>query len=172
MNNKFPIRIFGLYDPCFSDIKLIQLDIAYKKSECYKIIMHEQVVYLREKWNYMRKFFEAESLIDDIEKVNDDFRCKWGLQQRKIYYDKNADRIRKQQMDFYYKNRETILEQERKYRQSHKEQINEKNKVYNQTHKDKINARRNAKITCVCGVTISKGYIHKHEKTMKHIQFL
>ena len=117
MNNKFPIRIFGLYDPCFSDIKLIQLDIAYKKSECYKIIMHEQVVYLREKWNYMRKFFEAESLIDDIEKVNDDFRYKWGLQQRKIYYDKNADRIRKQQMDFYYKNRETILEQESNHNQ-------------------------------------------------------
>ena len=172
MKNNFTIRIFGLYDPYISDNKLIQLYIAYKKSESYKKIIQEQVVYLREKWNYMRMFFEAESLIDDIEKVNIDFKCKWNLEQRKIYYDKNTDKIRKQKRDLYYKNRETILEQERKYRQSHKEQINEKSKVYNQTHKDKINARRNAKITCVCGVTISKGYIHKHEKTMKHIQFL
>ena len=47
-----------------------------------------------EKWYYMRKFFEAEYLSQDILRINDEFRIKWATHKRKKYYNKNVEKIR------------------------------------------------------------------------------
>ncbi len=73
MNKKYSARIFGAYDPYIGDNKLLSLHTAYINSSAYKEIAESRVKYLLEKWNFMRKFFEAEFIANEIDKVNVDF---------------------------------------------------------------------------------------------------
>ena len=135
-------------------------------------LKEEEQKYLLEKWNYMRTFFDAEFIIENIEEVNCNFYHKLYLKQRKIHYDKNAEKLRKQARENYYKNHENALAQGKKYRETHKEQIAEKNKTYRQENKEKINERKREIIKCECGVEVSKGTLHKHKQTNRHFENL
>ena len=56
--------------------------------------LNKKLKYFLEKWYYMRKFFEAEYLSQDILRINDEFRIKWATHKRKKYYNKNVEKIR------------------------------------------------------------------------------
>tara|TARA_R110002074_G_scaffold183915_1_gene349265 strand:- start:28 stop:396 length:369 start_codon:yes stop_codon:yes gene_type:complete len=60
----------------------------------------------------------------------------------------------------------------RVYSRLNKDKINEKNKQYQLENKDKISERNKQKITCQCGVTISRSSLSGHKKSHSHIRFM
>lgn len=85
--------------------------------------------------------------------------------------------------EWYIENREELIEYQKIYRENHKEDILEKHKKYNETNKIIINEKRkvryeankaelNEKITCDCGSVICKQVKARHNKSIKHINYL
>jgi len=107
MNWKIKVSIFGRYDPYIVDADLAQLYLKYKSSDGYKLIKEEETKYLLEKWYNLRNCFESETLAVEIENINDEFKHKGVLQQRKLYYETNRDKE---------------LEYNRQYKAAHKEE--------------------------------------------------
>jgi hypothetical protein len=69
------------------------------------------------------------------------------------YYEDNKENKKHYNKDYREKNIEILREKERNYRQKNKEQIAEKEKI---------------KITCECGVLITKKKHNRHLKSKKH----
>ena len=168
MSRRITTAIYGKYDPDTSDKTLLKLQHEYRCSIVFKRINEEEEKYLLEKWYFMRKFFEAENLCEDILRINDEFRLSWIKQKRKDYYDKNAEKIREQKWLDYHRNREKHLEYGRTYREKHPEQVKEKIKQYTKTHREQINEKKREKVTCECGAIVTKGYLSEHKKSIKH----
>ena len=171
MENKNLVK-FGICEPYLQDIKLLPLYKQYIQSESYKNIQREYNIYKREKWDYMRTFYEPDIICKFIEDATCNFLDSWHKEQRKIYNEKNKDKITEQRRIYYEKNIEKLKEQSRdygkKYRETHKEQVNQKSKRYQQKHKEERNAKLREKITCECGAIITKGYASEHRKTDRH----
>ena len=138
MNRKNTTAIFGQYDPYILDNALCYVHRKYIKSQEYIQLREEEEKYLLEKWNLMRKFFDAENLCEDIERINQEFRIKCILQKRK------------------------------EYNEIHREELKEKCKIYNESHREQINRRRGEKITCECGAIVRRDYLTQHQKSEKH----
>ena len=83
MSRRITTAIYGKYDPDTSDKTLWKLLNEYRCSDVFRIINEEEEKYLLEKWNFVRKFFEAENLCEDILRINDEFRLNWIKQKRK-----------------------------------------------------------------------------------------
>jgi hypothetical protein len=64
----------------------------------------------------------------------------------------------------YTQNKDKILEKKKQYRIKNREKILEKNKQYRIKNREKY--------TCICGSTLTKHSKARHEKTLKHINFL
>ena len=60
----------------------------------------------------------------------------------------------------------------KQYRQDNKEKRLEQKKEYYENNKDKILEKAKEKITCECGAIITKPYINRHLKSIKHIGFI
>ena len=87
---------------------------------------------------FLRKFFDAEKLCEDIIHLNEEFRLKWLTQKRK------------------------------EYNETHREELKEKCKRYNELHREQINKRRGEKVVCECGAAIRRDYLSEHKKSIKH----
>jgi len=99
------------------------------------------------------------------------------LHARERYYIQNRECVNKiipqrSHKEYYNDNREQQLEKHQKYREEHKDYI----KQQYEKNKDKYNATNNQKkkekITCVCGLVLSRGNMSHHIKTKKHITFI
>ena len=97
MNRKITTSIFGMYDPYIldPDWTLRFMYMKYTSSEAYRILKEEEMKYLIEKWYFLRKFFSAESLGDDILKINDGIRLKHIQQKRREYFEVHREQINK-----------------------------------------------------------------------------
>ncbi len=89
---------------------------------------------------------------------------EWGednkqkiAEQRKQYRDNNKEQLTEQKKKFYENNKQKILEQRKQMYENNKQQIAEKNKV---------------KYTCECDSTIIKKDKLRHERSIKHINFI
>ena len=171
MENK-NLAKFGICEPYLQDIKLLPLYKQYIQSESYKNIQREYYKYKKEKWDYMRTFYEPDIICKFLEESTCTFLDKWHKEQRKIYNENNKDKITEQRKIYYEKNNEKLNEQSKdyskKYRETHKKEILDKNKRYQQNHKEELNAKMRENVTCECGATITKGYMSEHKKTNKH----
>lgn len=79
------------------------------------------------------------------------------VEKRKIWYDEN---------------KEQITEQKKKYNETHKEQVAEYHKIYYKANKEKLDEKEKEKYECVCGSIICKGEKARHEKSLKHQNYL
>jgi len=93
----------------------------------------------------------------------------------KEYYKVNKEQIFEYKKEYYQTNKELI----KKYQENNKEKINEKAKEYRENNKEKIKKyyelnkeKLKEKMTCNCGSIIRKSDKSKHEKTLKHINFI
>ena len=92
MSRKITTAIYGKYDPDTTDKTLWKLLNEYRCSDVFRIINEEELKYFLEKWYFIRKFFEAEDICEDILRINEEFSIKWAAYKRKQYYDKNAEK--------------------------------------------------------------------------------
>jgi hypothetical protein len=90
------------------------------------------------------------------------------IEQKKIYYEEHKEEIIQKQKKYYEENKDKVIQKVKKYREEHKEQSNKYSKKYRDENKNKINE----KITCECGIIVTKSHIARHRKTLKHIAFI
>ena len=79
---------------------------------------------------------------------------------QKEYYQNNKDKKKEYEKLYYQNNKEKIKEYKKEWIENNKDKI----KQYYQNNKDKINE----KITCECGLIVSKSSLVRHRKTTKH----
>ena len=83
MSRRITTAIYGKYDPDTTDKTLLKLQNEYRHSDAIKRIKDEEEKYLLEKWYFMRKFFDAENLCEDIMRINEEFRLRWIMQKKR-----------------------------------------------------------------------------------------
>ena len=93
---------------------------------------------------------------------------------KKVYYDKNADKLNEQHKE----NKEVIIKNAMEYYDENKEQefyndnkeriLKERSDYYKENYKTKIAAQRQKKETCECGMVITHYYLKKHKKSSRH----
>ena len=103
------------------------------------------------------------------------------------YRGENAEKLAALYKEYRVKNKETIAALQKEYRVKNKETIKavqkqhyEKNKAYVLAHqkqhyeqnKAQIAALRAEKVTCGCGIVVTRRHLSRHEKTKKHEQYL
>jgi hypothetical protein len=73
----------------------------------------------------------------------------------------------------YRKDNDEIIKQKKKlYAQTNKELISEYKKDYHEINKEAISEKRKETITCICGSVVCKNHRLRHEKSIKHQQYL
>jgi len=130
-----------------------------------------------------------------IKEYNKDNREKISDQQKE-YYEKNKGKLSEKQKeyreknkeknseygkdwrysqmgkDWRLKNKEKNSEYGKEYREKNKEILSEKKKEWYEKNKEEINKKMKEKYTCICGSTISKNSKNRHEKSIKHKNFI
>ena len=89
-------------------------------------------------------------------------------QYKKEWCETNKETIANKQKDKYERNKETIREKYRAQYALKKDELNEKRREQYQYKKDDINK----KYTCECGSVSCLKSKYRHEKTLKHLQYL
>lgn len=145
-----------------NNMKLVQLmrEIGY---ENFTIIELEECEGTRTKLRLLEGKYQKEL------KPNLNSRCE-GLTWDE-YYQMNKEKIIAQNRHYYQENRERISEMRKEYTKEHKEIVSQTRKEYVKLHKEQIakqRERRQVKIICECGRTISKQHMSVHKKTIIH----
>jgi hypothetical protein len=94
--------------------------------------------------------------------------CKIPTRTEKERYENNKDKIKKKRKEHYENNKEQMLEKAKIYRDNNKKQI----KKYRDDNKQIINEKGKEEITCECGSIVRKDGIKRHEKSLKHKNFI
>ena len=122
--------------------------------------------------------------------------------QQRIYYNKNADRIKnyqaeynkqnadiikKQQMIYYNKNSIELIEKQKEYNKQNADRIKnyqaeyyKKNKErldkircdYREENAEKIKKQQKTKVMCECGTWVANAGLKRHQKTKKHLNLM
>jgi len=92
-------------------------------------------------------------------------------------YIKQYSETHKSELDEYHKqyrenNRKLLIEKQKSYATKNKEQIAEKNKEYRNEHKEEIAEKKKETFTCDCGTICRKSDKARHERSLKHQNFL
>ena len=69
-------------------------------------------------------------------------------------------------------NKECPGREKKEYHETHKEQKKEYNKEYYEENREKILEQKKEKITCECGSTFTKCTKLRHERSIKHLDFI
>ena len=67
---------------------------------------------------------------------------------------------------------EILRERCRQYKKDNQDVLRAKNKIYKQLHQDEIKLRRRTKATCICGKDYTIDHRLRHEKSLKHQQYI
>jgi hypothetical protein len=86
----------------------------------------------------------------------------------KEWYNDNKDKIK----EHNEVNKITIAERKKKYRTVNKQKISENMKVYYEGNKQHILNKMKVIITCECGKVMRIDNIIRHNKTIKHLEFI
>jgi len=81
-------------------------------------------------------------------------------EKRKEYCENNKEKIREKTKEYYENNREKIREKYKEHYEDNKEKIREKAKEYYENNREKIQ--------CECGSIVTKNYLNRHKRTLKH----
>jgi len=74
--------------------------------------------------------------------------------------------------DYYQENKEELIDNAKEYYKNNKQKVLQYQKEYAEKNEEKIKARRKIKFTCVCGSTLLKIDKRRHERTIKHQDYL
>jgi len=91
---------------------------------------------------------------------------------KKEYRQDNKEVICEKAKEYHRANKEQILEKGKEYREANKEKIIERKKKYHQANKEVISEKRKVKFTCECGTESTKNHKLRHERSIKHIEYI
>lgn len=98
---------------------------------------------------------------------NEKLKAHW-----KEYNENNNEKIQDYKEKYYKENKEKLNEMNIKRYYENKEIYAEKGKEYREKNKEAIQERRKITTVCVCGSECIKSAIKRHERSMKHQQYL
>ncbi len=114
--------------------------------------------------------------------MNESVRCECGARLFKKYVNDHLKTARHRNLmaDPHYYDREQILQrrmdQGKKYYDAHKDEQLEKSQKWKEEHRERyIELRKQysqTKISCECGVEVSKNHYSEHLKTKKHKEWM
>jgi hypothetical protein len=87
---------------------------------------------------------------------------------KKEYRQDNKEKIKEQQKQYQQDNKEKIKEKNKQHYENNKEIIKEQKKQYQQDNKEKIKE----KYICECGIASTIGHKSRHNKSIKHQDYL
>jgi len=87
---------------------------------------------------------------------------------KRKYNENNKEKIKEQRSNFRKNNKEKLAEKNKEWRENNKEKISQNRKEKYEKNKHKIAE----KITCNCGSVIRSSDIRRHEKSIKHQEWL
>jgi len=76
--------------------------------------------------------------------------------------------LKNYRMQYYCKNKAKLNISSKAYYESNKEKCLERMKTYRDINKDVLNQKKNTKITCECGSSITLSNKAKHTQSKKH----
>ena len=109
------------------------------------------------------------------------------VEQKKIYGQENKEQIAERMKEWCEENKEELAEKKKIYYDEHKEEILKKNKEYRDEHKEEIiikdrikyhknkikyNEKKKETYECLCGSVCRKSEKARHERTLKHQNYL
>ena len=158
--------------PLYKQMRQIGIDKFYiELIECFPCknwdeLKQREGYYIRERGTLNKRIenrTKQEWIIDNIDKVK---------KQKAIYYDKNKELVKQRASANYYDNKEERLEYQRKYKEANKEKIAIRGYNYRVANKESINDHAYEKIICDCGSITMRQNKLRHERTMKHQEYL
>ena len=106
--------------------------------------------------------------IENIECINNNIPTRT----KKEYYEENKEKIKEQRKKYREENKEKIKNQRKKYREENREKVLEQKKIYRENNKEKIIKKKREKITCECGIIITRSVLARHKKSLQHIKLM
>lgn len=98
--------------------------------------------------------------------------CYIPTRTKKEWEKDNKDQINEKRREYKKNNKDKLREQWKIYYENNKENNNAKTIEYYKNNKDEITEKRKKEITCQCGSIVCKGNIKRHEKSLKHKNFI
>ena len=116
--------------------------------------------YTKEKWDYIRKFFDRETAFKEYCITNKNWEKEIRREKEKLYRDKNAEKIRQTRKAYYQNNKEKIEQNKEKYREKNYDKIIEQQRKH----------LEEKQVTCPCGGRYMdvESKKKRHEKTSLH----
>ena len=156
-------------------------DILRKRFNTHKLQITQDTKKNRPLYKLMAELGTDIFRIDLIE----DYSCddKQALRQREGYWIRQMGTLNvyiagRNEKEKYEDSKEKILERNKKYIEEHKERRQEYMAEYRKDYnnrpeiKEKKSEYYKQKVPCNCGLLISKGWMHKHIQSKKHLDFL
>lgn len=84
------------------------------------------------------------------------------------YYYENKKTYLEKVKEYSNANKEKLKEKNKKYREINEEKLKEKSKKYREINREDIKERRSEKIKCICGCTVRKNDLIRHQRSKKH----
>ena len=88
---------------------------------------------------------------------------------KKVYYEKNKDKILEKQKEYKLENIEYIRERDRQYHETNADKLKVKHKEYYENKKNEILERRKTTIVCECGKSFRNCDKARHFRSKNHI---
>jgi hypothetical protein len=119
--------------------------------------------------------------------VTEEYKKIYCEEYKKIYREEHKEELKEYFKNNYKEHKEEKLEKAKEYREANKEEIAEKakihyeankklfvekNKIYYESNKDVILEKNKEIFTCNCGSTICKNDKARHERSLKHQNYL
>jgi hypothetical protein len=121
--------------------------------------------------NKYKPFISKEELVEYMKEYREEHKEEL-VEYMKEYYDANKEIIAEKKKEYSQKNKNQIKERRKIYYEANKETINEKKKEYNQKNKNQIKEKAKQKFECVCGAIICIYEKPRHERSLKHQDYL
>ncbi len=83
-----------------------------------------------------------------------------------------AEEAKERDKKYREDNKEERHEKAKQYREANNDKIKERDNKHYALHKEEIQAKRKVKINCGCGTTYSKNHKARHEKSIKHQNYI
>jgi len=115
---------------------------------------------------------KEQELIDEMDAKMNSFRSYRSEEYYKDYHKQKNLEYKDKRKEIYENNKEEIKKNQRDYHLKNKEEINQKRRETYENNKEEINQKRREKITCICGSIICKVKKSRHEKSLKHQEYL
>ena len=122
-----------------------------------------------------------------MEKDNNRLNLVLPTRTKKEWTEDNKEKIAEQTKEYRQNNKEKIKEIMKIYQQNNKEKISEKNKIYREKNKEQIveqrkksyeknkeqiSEKKSEKVTCECGLVLTKNCLARHKRSQKHLKLI